>query len=107
MKQKAHDYHAMLVGLLRQLGPDAVAIGLHVFPSWDSMWISVGSNSAVSVLAESFGLAAPTIERAGVIAWTQAAAEEGRLRVVVKGPHAIETNPGGRGDRARSDPAAD
>ena len=60
----------------------------------------------MSTLAESFGLAAPTIERAGMIEWTQAASEEGRLRVVVKGPHAIESNPGGRGDRPRSDPAA-
>jgi hypothetical protein len=95
MKPRAHDYHSMLVGLLRHLGPDAVAIGLHAFPCWDSMRIIVGTDAAVMTLAESFGLDAPTTERAGTIAWTQAAAEEGRLRLVVKGPHAVDSDPSG------------
>jgi hypothetical protein len=94
MRPRAHDYHTMLVGLLRHLGPDAVAIGLHAFPSWDSMRIIVGTNTAVATLAESFGLHTPTIERASTIAWTQATAEEGLLRVIVRGPHAVEPDPG-------------
>lgn len=95
MKPPAHDFHTLLVGLLQHLGPDAIALGLHAFPSWYSMRLLVGTDAAVSMLAASFGLDAPTIERAGKIAWTQATGEEGRLRVIVTGPHAIESDPGG------------
>jgi hypothetical protein len=93
MKPRAHDYHALLVGMLNHLGPDGVAFGLRAFPSHHSIRFSVGTNAAVSTLAESFGLSPPTIERAGTIVWTQSTAQEARLRVIVTGPYAIEPCP--------------
>lgn len=95
MKQRAHDYHTRLVDMLQNLGPDAVALGLHAFPSRDLMRFRVSTPTAVSTLAEWLGLDAPTIERAGTIAWPQATAEEGLLRVIVTGPYADESNSGG------------
>jgi hypothetical protein len=93
MKQLLYDYHALLVGMLHQLGPDCVAFGLREFPSHHTMRFTVGTDAAVSKLVESFGLNTHTSERAGTIAWTQATAEEGRLRVILTGPYAIESCP--------------
>lgn len=86
MKDKAHDYHAMLCGMLANAGPGGTTMQLQLQPTHNALHFAVADDAYVDAFVHAFGLDAPTTERAGMISFRVATGEEGRLRVIVTGP---------------------
>jgi hypothetical protein len=99
VKDKAHDYHTLLCGMLANAGPGGTTMQLQLQPTLDALHFAVADDAHVDAFVHAFGLDAPTTERAGMISFRVATGEEGRVRVIVTGPLRIGAG-GAVGDKS-------
>jgi hypothetical protein len=94
MNTRAHDLTVTLRAILGML-PGATSIGLHAAEAWALVLITTSSDETVIALSEDLGLGEVEITIRDGRWWRRASSErdQGRLRVVVAGPHHVSAPP--------------
>src|SRR5689334_17250565 len=95
MNTRAHDLTVTLRAILGTL-PGASSITLHAVEAWTIMLITMSSDEAMISLSEELGLGEVEMIRTAEDRWWRRASSErdqGRLRVVVTGPHHMSSPP--------------